>query len=264
MKIDEKQYPPLSILNNKEGYDFDVSLQDNWLMPKSFIEMIKSHFYKQFYGYKGEIKYISSTLFDPMNKAWDKLMVDDALIDFNDEGIILLPDNQCTFYKIKYIRESEERFMLPFYQIELFHFWGNILIGYVNEDDQRSVSFGSWIKHGVANNADASFESGKDTFKQTLLIATFLRYADIEVKHLPPSRQIYEGVNCLYNNKTKNNIQIIDSTWFTTLVKSDGFNVRGHFRLQPHGEGLSKRKLVWINEFQKYGYTRVAKKEHSE
>ncbi len=88
----------------------------------------------------------------------------------------------------------------------------------------------------------------------------FLQFAEVEVKELKPNRQIYEGVICLYNNKTKSDIQIIDSTWFTTLVKSDEFKVRGHFRLQPCGEGMAKRKLIWVSEFKKSGYTREAKK----
>jgi hypothetical protein len=49
-------------------------------------------------------------------------------------------------------------------------------------------------------------------------------------------------------------------TWYTTLVKSDSFKVRGHFRLQPFGSTKAQRKLIWINEFMKNGYTREAKK----
>jgi len=89
----------------------------------------------------------------------------------------------------------------------------------------------------------------------------FLQYAEIEQKTLPPSRQIWDGLNCLYNNKTKSEITIVDSTWFTTLVKSDGFKVRGHFRLQPCGEGNKSRKLIWVSDFEKEGYTRKAKIE---
>ena len=54
---------------------------------------------------------------------------------------------------------------------------------------------------------------------------------------------------------------IIDSTWFTTLINSSAFNVRGHFRLQPFGTDLKEKKLIWIKEFQKSGYKRIAKKE---
>lgn len=86
----------------------------------------------------------------------------------------------------------------------------------------------------------------------------FLQFAQVEIKNLKPNRQIYEGVNCIYNNKTKSDIQIIDSTYFTTLIKSDAFKVRGHFRIQPYKEG---KKIIWISDFTKLGYTRKAKIE---
>jgi hypothetical protein len=51
----------------------------------------------------------------------------------------------------------------------------------------------------------------------------------------------------------------LDSTWFTTIVRSEGFKVGGHFRMQPFGKNLSDRKLIWISPFDKNGYTRKAK-----
>lgn len=87
----------------------------------------------------------------------------------------------------------------------------------------------------------------------------FLQFAHIETILLKPNRGAYEGPVCVYNNKTKSDIEIIDSTWFTNLVKSDAFKVRGHFRIQPFGHGLKNRKLIWISDFTKHGYTREAK-----
>ena len=107
---------------------------------------------------------------------------------------------------------------------------------------------------------DNKFHEMKHFLQWGIFEELFLQYAEIEVRELKPSRQIYDGVTCLYNNKTKSTIEIIDSTWFTTLVKSDEFKVRGHFRLQPCGESYSKRKLIWISDFKKHGYTREAKK----
>ena len=85
----------------------------------------------------------------------------------------------------------------------------------------------------------------------------FKRYCKLEVKTLPPNAKAAD-ISCSYLNKTKGTVKILDSKWFTTLVKSDSFNVRGHFRFQPCGEGMKDRKLIWINEFQKDGYTAPA------
>lgn len=103
-----------------------------------------------------------------------------------------------------------------------------------------------------------------DTYPLPIRMAVFYElftmYAEIEVKTLNGMRQIFDGPNCVYSNQTKYPIEIINSTWFTELIKSDAFKVRGHFRLQPFGEGMAKRKLIWINDFQKEGYHRLAKK----
>lgn len=95
-----------------------------------------------------------------------------------------------------------------------------------------------------------------------LLVATlnFIKYADIEVKILPAQKTV-KGISCKYVNETDSNIQFLNSTWFTTLIKSNAFAVRGHFRLQPKKkDGEWTKELIWINDFVKTGYTAPARK----
>jgi hypothetical protein len=47
-----------------------------------------------------------------------------------------------------------------------------------------------------------------------------------------------------------------DSKWYTEISNDESFQVSGHFRLQPYGDGT--RRLIWINEFTKHGYHRKA------
>lgn len=54
------------------------------------------------------------------------------------------------------------------------------------------------------------------------------------------------------------NIRIIDSSYFTTTVRSGEFEVSGHWRMQVCGEKMLKRKLIWISDFVKHGYTHKA------
>lgn len=86
----------------------------------------------------------------------------------------------------------------------------------------------------------------------------FLKYCELETKIIKSNgRANHIGVK--YVNETKSAIEVLDSTWFTTIVKSDGFMVRGHFRFQPYGPNNSLRRLQWIDGFEKEGYTRTAK-----
>jgi len=89
----------------------------------------------------------------------------------------------------------------------------------------------------------------------------FINFAELETKVMTPNSKIWDekGVSAVYNNKTNTDITVIDSTWFTNLVSSGAFKVRGHWRLQPFGPERSQRRLQWISDFQKEGYNRKAK-----
>lgn len=91
-----------------------------------------------------------------------------------------------------------------------------------------------------------------------MLYDTFMKYCDIETKTLLPKSYII-GIQCKYGNGTSFPIQILDSKWFTNLVKSDAFKVSGHFRLQPCGQAFKDKKLIWISDYMKDGYTAPAK-----
>lgn len=64
------------------------------------------------------------------------------------------------------------------------------------------------------------------------------------------------------NNKTQSVTESgldyyqFDSKWYTEISNDESFQVSGHFRLQPYGDGT--RRLIWINEFTKHGYHRKA------
>lgn len=99
-----------------------------------------------------------------------------------------------------------------------------------------------------------------DTIGFLMMVATFIEYAKIETKYLKPKKK-EKLFGCKYKNETDSDIEIIDSTWFTNLVKSDAFKVRGHFRLQPKKkDGKWTKELIWINDFEKKGYTAKARK----
>jgi hypothetical protein len=96
----------------------------------------------------------------------------------------------------------------------------------------------------------------------TAFVATtllFLRYAEVETKVTGPKDRRARVNEVKYVNQTGFDVQVVDSRWFTTLVRTGAFGVRGHFRLQPFGEGGKQRKLIWVGDYQKQGYVRRAK-----
>jgi hypothetical protein len=62
-------------------------------------------------------------------------------------------------------------------------------------------------------------------------------------------------------NETKEPITVLDCTWFTEIIRTDGFAVSPHGRWQWVGEGRGKLKLVSVKGYEKSGYHRSASKE---
>jgi hypothetical protein len=109
---------------------------------------------------------------------------------------------------------------------------------------------------------DEKNEEFFDEMLEFVRLLIFTELSDLETVELRPSQSVGSRRQGKTLNESKNNVTIVDSTWNKILVRSDGFKVAGHLRLQPYGPGLQYRKLKFIEEFEKEGYTRNAKKEN--
>lgn len=94
----------------------------------------------------------------------------------------------------------------------------------------------------------------------------FKKYAKVEIKEVAHNSKVTDKSPLNKElakiiNESSFDITLMDSTWFTTIVRNEGFKVRGHFRLQPkkNNEEWTK-ELIYIDEYQKSGYHRQAKK----
>lgn len=93
-------------------------------------------------------------------------------------------------------------------------------------------------------------------------IPTFMEFAEQEtviVNATTPGKRKATVDGEKYLSELPENVEIIDSSWFRTLVRDGDFGVSGHFRLQPYGPRMQERKLIWIKDFVKHGYHRTAK-----
>ena len=59
-------------------------------------------------------------------------------------------------------------------------------------------------------------------------------------------------------NKMPFPVHRLDSSWFKTIIRDEGFMVRGFWRRQRCGKGGKERRLTYIGPFMKHGYHRVA------
>lgn len=61
-----------------------------------------------------------------------------------------------------------------------------------------------------------------------------------------------------YLNKSGRKVCFLTASYLKTVIREEGFKVRGHWRWQPFGKDRKDRKLIFINTFEKKGYIRRA------
>lgn len=111
-------------------------------------------------------------------------------------------------------------------------------------------------------------ENGKDVHDEEMLVGWtlgqlvtlyFIHNCEIETKVLAPNeKHRQDGVR--FFNESKNPFTILSCHWFTELIRTTPFNVKGFLRWQACGKEWRQRKLIWVEGFEKKGYHRKAQK----
>lgn len=276
MKINYKNYA-LGLIDDPKNFDFGFPDPD--ITPKRTPEeliafgksIIKSaDKLKDMCG--GDIQYISRTFFEAFNKAMPKLKDLFYNQEVNDAGVLLTggytggyTHSHTMYYAVTSIMDKDNPEKVSAYQVVFMDFSkysqseSHALDVYVSVHEPKSHPGHLETKSHIWNGY---IENGRDAgFWQIWLIAfcLFKKYCDIETKVVEPKNRRAKVGGQKYLNETDKRIRILDCTWFTNLVISGAFGVSGHLRWQRYGPGLAEKKLIWIDDFTKEGYTRKAK-----
>jgi len=262
MKISHRSHPILEKLHNGSLGAIPVNISD-----ADAIKSIGAKFdadWKLFNKeFKSDINIITNPFYEAVKKAKPKLieLLKDKLTN-SDEN---LNTNGC------YV-QGDLVYMIS-HQVENNDVQKEMVLYIFNKDGTPLALFIESAKHQmsrqwISNSILFIVENKPENFKQwiyqefstIICFNMFKKYAEVETKILLPNSKT-KGILCKYVNQTKLKLTYLDSTWFTNLVKSSGFNVRGHFRLQPMKKnGEWTKELIWISEFEKTGYTAPARK----
>lgn len=226
---------------------FGVSVVNNW-------PLIADRF-------KNNIRFVTNTFYVAYTKGLSKLrdVLDREPLNESGTFIVKASDSETNtiFYDIHTEGKGQD------YKITgVIFFFNNStskprpsLVVYV----QRNAK---GIKEWLSVKARENDLSNISVFADLVTMILFLRYCELETKLIKPEKKDYH-VGVKYLNETKLPITVLDSTWFTTIIRSDGFTVGaetgGFFRMQPCGKDHADRRLIWISPFEKEGYTRKAK-----
>lgn len=139
-----------------------------------------------------------------------------------------------------------------------FGFTRDVLTTYgVIDNDDNFYGVACSLKDGKPYNDTSGLAAYLNSFLTTLY---FIHNCEIEQRVIAPMQKDRSNGQKHFN-ESKSDITILDCRWFTELIRDTPFAVRGHLRWQVHGEGRQKRKLIWIDEFEKQGYARKSTTE---
>jgi len=142
-------------------------------------------------------------------------------------------------------------------------------VGYLNTVDFNKINDigmpSSFVQLStlIQNNEQRKIVVDLNTAMLSMIpLLVFMDYAEVQEKIVKAGTK-NRGISKKSGDSNLSDFNVIrlDSTYFTRIYREEGFSVSGHFRLQSYGEGLKYRKLIYINPFEKTGYTRRAKIE---
>jgi hypothetical protein len=261
MRINYENYPIL-----KKLHDRTLGVMPIFESDKAFIGTMSEKFTKTWKEYAEDfntkIYAISPVFMEAKEKAQSKLMgiwsdiMNNDIADFEVKGTFLIGNY---VYMASYItKQGSQNNEMCFYCFDK----QGIPLFYYHDSDSKNIPQTGWLSQIFSASRDK--KSAEELIHwhiaNVTLVSMFATYAEVETKELLPRIKIKDSTG-KYLNETSKNITYLDSKWFTTLVKSDGFLVSGHFRLQPKKkDGVWTKELIWIESFEKEGYTAPARK----
>ena len=259
MKIGYKTHPILEKLEKKSLGKMPVLEVDRYFFSNSGGQILNESFKRTVDNFK-EITYISSAFAKAAFEAAPKLVdlyKDIVLNDIGDlsiNGSFILGE---TVFFLKHIIKKE----LEFQETTFFAFDKSAIpfCFYETGAKDNEGTFG-WASNFHIKEIE---EKGLEDFifqvmSNLIIFYMFKSYASVETKYIEPKSKMRKDLKT-YKNDTNLGITYLTSKWFTNLVRSEGFLVRGHFRLQPKKvNGEWTKELIWIEGFEKSGYTSKA------
>lgn len=258
MKISYRTHPVLEKLTNEKLGRIGVE-EDKGQLFQKYLDLAKRVWYVTSKMFKENIRVYSDKYCEAFLDNREKIIkeavnfIDEEILTKKGHGCILMKNGYSICYYFNYTHNtiSETDFCFYFFHRDvLLAFAIDSFDGIDPIDKDRNVKY--WY---FPNDKEV------DNYNSLLLhFLAFAKYCQVEEKIMQPLSKI-KDIACKYINDTDLKITHIDSHWFTNLHVSGAFKVRGHLRLQPYKKvGEWSKKWIWINEFEKHGYTAPARK----
>jgi len=287
MKISYRNYPALQIYDKqrckafiKTSYYLDIlpykvsdkserTMKAVQEVRETLKEEVSAGVQAEYYKDKS-IYYLSPAFMAAVKHAipqMNQLLVDyDAMSDIHEDCVMILPASQSNGTILEFSTDEEghhrmtrsmKGVLTEFYVYDIEK-TGNGLAGFnmlcylnMEEGDMVKTSFvhlSAWyiflLFKKYANVESYLIESGQKQFMK-------VDFSPIDCKTPEHKAKNEAGIN----------VVVLDSLWYTTICREEGFMVSGHFRLQPckDSHGHWTRKIIYIAAYEKHGYHRQAR-----
>lgn len=211
----------------------------------------------------------------------------DEVLGIGTYGSILLPKNQKAYYitntvhnllgliKVKNLdwnifNQVDKKYTFIFTQSRLLrvNFRDTSIdffyLGGTNEDKLSYLQFFIDRKTGIASTELRGLDDTAMKLESYRLLCFFF-FSQNEERIVSPGKSYgTRKQDDALSNDLNVPVTIVNSNWNITSIRTEGFNVSGHFRLQPCGPQFSDIKMIFIEPFKKNGYVRRATKELQE
>jgi hypothetical protein len=259
-KISNRNYPVLDMLYKGKLENMPIPESDiDTFFEESLFDIANFFWVLHRDDFMKEINVISKKFLEASIIAGDKLLdlhkknAEESDSDLHISGTYIIGDSVCMLYYTTIKKENK----ISLNEVIYFQFTKLGLPACIYIRSPKNDVSIEWVSSVVPSQYAEGFAFG--SIASCIVFYMFKRYAQVETKTIFPNSKV-KDFHCKYVNDTRLKLTYLDSKWFTNLVKSEGFSVRGHFRLQPKKKnGEWTKELIWINDFEKTGYTAPAR-----
>jgi len=251
MRLNENTYPAYSTLEKGDLAHIKIDkLFETIITDEKFLSVFIVELYSVFLKANKRKYYLTMPFKEAINTAFPKIIDKEKhLPDVKTESCIIFTENGFTICTTNYNVKDVKCQCYGFTRDALTTY------GYINNDDAYS-GLACSVKDGMPYHDSVHLGN----YLNGIMVALyFINNCEIQQKIIAPNEK-YRANGERHYNESKSDFIVLDCGWFTELIRDAPFHVRGHLRWQVHGEKNTKRKLKWIDEYEKTGYHRQAKK----
>jgi len=249
----------------------NIKINETWGTPKlkSIIHDFGSHL-------TGDEKAVNEVK-DNLNKfIKNKIYLLSDNVKEQIEKIVVTNDNgMIDMNYIKHLPHVSENIVWDKQIHYCYSFDGNDLVFVVfkimiDPLDKTGIDYRHTYFNFDINNFENSLRENKDKIggefmemvELLIRMIVFLHMTPVTYKFIESKGKVGDFIKgTQVKNEMRLPITLVDINWNHITIRTEGFDVRGHWRLQRHGKGWSEVYLKFIQPYGKNGYVRKYKKE---